>query len=364
LIDRLQAKFCQVVNQARERGDHLLDGNVTAVSWIANACGMSRNSAADRLCVGKQLEEMPQVAQALRAGQISYQATSVICHLRDQLADKGAALNEEEWVGYARQFSIYDLNQLAKVTRHCVDPDGFLRDANEDFERRQLFISQMDGLYVIDGTLDAEGGAALKTAIEALTKRHAPDDDRTPRQRRADALVELVYHAMDGGTLPKRNGVRPHITVTTTLEGLKNELGAAASGLERGMPISSKTVQRLACDGCLCRVMKADSIPIDVGRATRAVSPSQKRALTARDQHCRFPGCDRPVSWTNPHHIEFWARGGSTSLPNLVSLCYYHHRCVHEGEWQVVKAGQGFRFIPPDRVVTRRARLPGVRWAA
>jgi hypothetical protein len=364
LIDRLQAKFCQVANRARERGDHLLNGNVTAVGWIANTCGMSRNSAGDRLCVGKQLGELPKVAEALRTGQISYQAASVICHLRDKLGERGAELNEEQWVDYGSRFSIYDLNKLALVTRHCVDPDGFLRDANEDFERRQLFISQMNGMYVIDGTLDAEGGAALKTAIDALTKRHAPDDDRTPRQRRADALVELVYHAMDQGTLPKRNGVRPHITITTTLEGLKDELGAAASELEQGMPVSSQTVQRLACDGCLCRVLKADSIPIDVGRVTRAVSPSQKRALRARDKHCRFPGCDRPVSWTSPHHIEFWARGGSTNLPNLLSLCFFHHRCVHEGEWQVIKAGQEFRFIPPDRIVTRRTRLPAERWAA
>ena len=364
LIDRLQAKFCQVVNRARERGDHLLEGNVTAVGWIANSCGLSRNSAADRLCVGKQLEVLPKIAEALRSGQVSYQATSVICHLSEQLGDKGVELNQEEWIGYARQFSIHDLYKLARVTRHCVDPDGFVKDANEDFEQRQLFISQMNGMYVIEGTLDAEGGAALKTAIDGLTKRHAPDDERTPRQRRADALVEIVYHAMDQGTLPKRNGVRPHISITTTVEGLKDELGAAASELEQGIPISSKTVQRLACDGSLSRVIKADSIPIDVGRATRAISPSQKRALRARDQHCRFPGCDRPVSWTSPHHIEFWGRGGSTNVPNLVSLCYYHHRCVHEGGWQVVKAGQGFRFIPPDTVVARRARFPASRWAA
>jgi hypothetical protein len=123
-------------------------------------------------------------------------------------------------------------------------------------------------------------------------------------------------------------------------------------------------VERLACDGCLSRVLMADSQVIDVGRATRSVSPSQKRALRARDKHCRFPGCDRPVSWTSPHHIEFWARGGATNLPNMVSLCYFHHRCVHEGEWQVVKAAGGFKFIPPERVVMRRLRGSPVRWAA
>jgi len=168
--------------------------------------------------------------------------------------------------------------------------------------------------------LDPVGGAALKTAIDSLSKRHAEDDERTPRQRRADALTEIVLHAMDEGKLPKRNGVRPHITVTTTLEGLKGELGAPASQLEHGMPISSKTVERLACDGCLSRVLMADSVVIDVGHATRSVSPSQRRALRVRDKHCSFPGCDRPVSWTSPHHVEFWSRGGPTNMSNLISL--------------------------------------------
>src|SRR4029077_14001219 len=127
-----------------------------------------------------------------------------------------------------------------------------------------------------------ESGAALKTAIDGLAKRLGQDDKRSPKQRRVDAFTEIVYKALDEGRLPRRNGVRPHITVTTTLEGLKGELGAAASELEHGMPISSKTVQRLACDGTLSRVLKADSIVTDVGRVTRAVSPATRRALKAQ----------------------------------------------------------------------------------
>jgi hypothetical protein len=169
---------------------------------------------------------------------------------------------------------------------------------------------------------------------------------------------------MDEGKLPRRNGVRPHITVTTTVEGLKGELGAAASELESGMPVSSKTVQRLACDGTLCRVLTADSVVVDVGRATRAISPAHRRALKARYRGCCGPGCDRPINWTTPHHIEFWSRGGPTNLSNLLPLCYYHHRLVHEGGWHVIKAGEGVQFIQPDRVIVRRARGPGLRWAA
>ena len=70
------------------------------------------------------------------------------------------------------------------------------------------------------------------------------------------------------------------------------------------------------------------------------------------------------VAWPNRHHIVFWASGGETKLSNLVLLCYHHHRQVHEGGWQVVRAGGELRFVPPEQMVPIRARGPGVRWAA
>jgi len=364
VIDRLQGALCKVVERARRRGDQLANGHYSAVSFVMSTCNLSQGPASDRLCVGKHLESMPKVAGALSDGEIGYQSVSVICHLREKLGKQAELLDEEEWIRYARENSIKSLGQLSDHMRYVIDPDGFDKDTEENYEERFLHISEMKGMYHLDGVIDPEGGAALKSAVDALAKRLGQDDVRTSKQRRADALTEIVYHAMEAGTLPRRNGARPHITVTTTLEGLKGELGAAASELQTGTPVSSKTVQRLACDGTLCRVLKADSVVVDVGRATRSASPAQWRALKARHQTCSGPGCDRPVNWTSPHHIEFWSHGGPSDLTNLLPLCYYHHRLVHEGGWQVVKAGEGVKFIPPDRVIARRNRGPGMRWAA
>ena len=221
-----------------------------------------------------------------------------------------------------------------------------------------------DGTYAIDGVLSPECGAAAKTALDPLSKPRGPEDDRSGGQRTHDAFAEVLHHAMDQGTLPRRNGVRPHLTVTTTLEALKGEVGVPPSDLEFGLPISSKTMERIACDSTVSRVLLADSMVIDVGRATRVTSAPMRRALRVRDKGCRFPGCDRPVNWTSPHHIDFWGRGGQNNLANQVLLCHYHHRLVHEGGWQVIKAGREFRFLPPEQFVIRRARAPGMRWAA
>src|ERR1700737_4323457 len=70
-VDRLQLKLCRVVNQSKQNGDHLLTG-MSAVGWVAETCALSRNSASDRLCVGEQIESMPQVAEALNAGATGY----------------------------------------------------------------------------------------------------------------------------------------------------------------------------------------------------------------------------------------------------------------------------------------------------
>jgi hypothetical protein len=289
----------------------------------------------------------------------------LLCHLRDQLGDKRELFVEDEMLEHARNLSVASLRYLCRYARHVADPDGFFNEAEADYSRRRLDISQMgDGMYCLDAILDPECGAALRTALDSLAKRLGPDDDRSHKQRMADSLSELVHHAMDEGRLPRRNGVKPHLNLTTTIEGLKNEVGAPPADLELSLPISTRTLERIACDCTMSRVLLADSMVIDVGRATRVVSAPMRRALRTRDRGCRWPGCDRQVNKSTPHHIIAWARGGPNKLPNLVLLCYFHHRLVHEGGWQVVKAGREFRFVPPDRVVFRRARGPGIRWAA
>jgi hypothetical protein len=364
VIDSLEGDFSSKVRTFQVTGGHLAEGAVSVVAWIRNNCKMSGTSAADRLCVGKELEALPRIAEALESGEIGYQSTAVLCHLREQLEDKRDLFVEDEMLDMARIHNVSELRLLCRYARYAADPDGFCRDEEESFDRRRLHISPLaDGTQVIDGVLDPVGGAAVRTALEALAASGS-EDGRKHSQRMADALVELTHHAMDEGRLPSRGGVKPHISLTTGLEALKGELGAPAVDLDFSLPVSGRTLERFACDCSMSRVLLADSQVIDVGRATRIVSGPTRRALRARDKGCRFPGCDRPTSWTSAHHIEFWSRGGRTNLRDLISVCHFHHRLVHEGGWQVVKVDREVRFVPPERTWARRARGPGVRWAA
>lgn len=363
LIDSLERKFCELVHQAVERGDHVQQGR-SAVSFVSDTCRMSRTAAADRLVVGEQLRSLPRIAEALGEGEIGYQAASAICHLSDQLGERRDHIVENDWIGFAQRFSLKQLRYLTFEARHVWDPDGAEISEEDLHDSRYLNVSELGRMYRLDGMLDSEGGAALTAAIRALAMPLGAADSRRPQQRRADALVDLARVAMDGARLPKRSGVRPHLTVTTTIEALKGEAGAPASRLQGEMPISRHTVQRLACDGTLSRVLRAGSVVTDVGRSTRAVSGSQRRALNARYRGCCGPGCDRPLSMTDVHHIEFWGRGGASDLRNMLPLCWFHHRLVHEGGWQVIRAGDGIEWVPPDSALLRRARAPGRYWAA
>lgn len=365
VIDSLEKTFSTMADTFRRRGGHLASGHPSAVAWLRDNCKLSSTSAADRLCVGKEMAGYEQLSNAVDEGQIGFQSAAALCHLLDQVGDKREHLDLDELLAYSAPMGVQQVRQLCHGVRRTVDPEGAERDDELDFETRNLKVSQIgDGMYVLDAILDPVGGAAVKTALEALALSGGKDR-RKHRQRMADAMVELANHALDSGVLPARRGVKPHVNVTATLEALRGLPGGASI---EGTPISQKTLDRVACDCTISRVVLADSVVIDVGRATRVVSPAMRRGLRARDEHCRFPGCDRPISWTTPHHIELWCEGGNTRVRDLVSLCHYHHRLVHEGGWQVVRVGADYRFIPPERppvfVPHWRARGPGVRWAA
>src|SRR5579859_65123 len=366
VIDALEVEFSRSARAFQLQGGHLAHGFPCVVSWLRQNCKMSGTSAADRVCVGKELESLPHTSEALAAGRLGFQSAAVICHLYEQAEERREHLDEEALVVHAEQMGVAEVRDLCRRVRYAVDPEGSRRDEEFNFSRRRLHISALsDGMHVIDAILDPVGGAAVKTALEALATS-ATRDGRKHSQRMADALVEMAHHAMDEGRLPTKRGVRAHLNVSTTLEALQGLPGAGASELE-SMPISQQTLERLSCDCTVSRVMFAESVPIDVGRATRTIHPATRRALRARDKHCRWPGCDRPINWTSPHHIEFWGHGGETKPPNLLSLCWFHHRLVHEGGWQVVKAGEEFRFIPPPQTSVLkewRARGPGYRQAA
>jgi 5-methylcytosine-specific restriction protein A len=127
--------------------------------------------------------------------------------------------------------------------------------------------------------------------------------------------------------------------------------------------LSPTDLRMLACDARVVPiVMNGAGQPVDVGRAMRTVPDGLRRAVAARDRGCAFPGCDRPPSWADVHHVTPWEELGATALHNCVMLCHFHHRLLHSGSGWVVRIRGGHaEFVPPkliDRTQTARRQPP------
>ena len=313
-------------------------GYATPIDWIRFNCHVTSNVAADLIAVGKNLQRMPESVQALSNGEIGFAHVKAMARTANAV---GTKFDEDALLEKARENSPGKFYYICNHYRHAADRKGFEAEQAELVEDRKLWISKCDdGTVLLSGTFDPEGGAAILTKLEPAARKSGAHDDRSREKRLGDALVEVV----SGG------GSQAQIQVTSSVETLLGLVGAPAADMEHSsVPISAKTVERLACDSSIARILlDSESTVIDVGRSKRVVSEPARRALTARDGHCRWPGCERPASWSAAHHVVHWIHGGTTDLDNLILLCHRHHWMVHEGNWQIVRGDDGRMLtIPP-----------------
>ena len=366
VIDRLKLDFsrdaARLADQfATENAGDFLDAP-TAGEWIRHNCKTTGSVAYDAINVGEQLHRLSKCADAVAAGTIGFAHLSVIARTAKALDGLRTepAFSEDELLERAKESSAGRLWHYCMRLRHALDPEGVAQEQRIAVEERRLQFSVWDdGSVLISGRLDPVGGAAVRTALEPLAQPMGEGDDRCLEHRQGDAIVELSLHSLDAGLVPQHASQRPHLQVTTTLETLQGLPGSPAADMEFSTPISSITVQRLACDGNIARVVFGpDSVVVDVGRAARVVSGAARRALNARDQHCRWPGCERTASWSAAHHVVHWTQGGKTDLSNLLLLCHRHHWMVHEGGWKLARSDDDrVLAIPPTYDYWRSAQL-------
>ena len=306
------------------------DGYLSVASWLASRFKVGWGAAREHVRVARSLEEMPVTREALEAGDISLSGVKVLVATRE-VDPEAFARSEETLVEAARIHSMNDLGRVAAYWRQAVEREHATEGEEKLRADRRLHASvSLLGMVRVDGNLDPETGETLLTALGAVLDaeaRSGGEDARTPAQRRADALGEVCRQWLDGAGRPTVAGERPHVTVTVGAEAL----GASPSELDHVGPVGPETARRIACDASVMRVIMAGgSEPLDVGRRTPVVRPAMRRAVIVRDRHCRFPGCDRPHTWCDAHHVVHWADGGDTAVPNLLLLCRRHHRMVHD----------------------------------
>ncbi len=354
-IDPMEAVFAAGVRRFDKSGEYKADGALSLTAWLRWKCKLSGGAAMERVEIARQLEKLPGTQAAFANGEVGFQHVAVLAHTAEHVGAAAVRKGETSLLQSARTMDPGQFTTVAKNFEHRIDAAGALAEANRAFERRYLHVGEpQDGLVRLDGLLDAEGCATLRTALQPFM-RPTKDDDRSYGQRQHDALIELCRRG--SGSKRDGSGPRAQLIIRASVDTLAGVPGAPAGELEGGGTVPAETVQRYACDSAIVRITGRGELDHELNHASRTIPASTRRALEARDGHCVFPGCMRPPIWCDGHHLLWWTRGGPTTLPNLGLLCRPHHRMVHEEGWTLVREKDGrFTAIPPARRVLPSAR--------
>jgi uncharacterized protein DUF222 len=221
--DRLESIFAEGLRRFDKSGEYVAGGALDLVAWLRSNCKLSGGAAAEHVGVARQLEHLPQTQKAFANGELGYQHVAVMARTAEHVGVAAVRQAEANLLKAAQTMDPGQFTGVAKHFEHRVDAEAALAEANRAHERRYLHLSEpKDGLVRLDGLLDTEGGAILRTALNA-GMLPGKDDDRTPGQRRADALVGLCRRKAGGSA--DGSGPRPHLVIRASPETL---LGAAA----------------------------------------------------------------------------------------------------------------------------------------
>jgi hypothetical protein len=321
-------------------------GTRTCAHWLNWKCGMAVGVAREKLRVAHALATLPQISAAMERGSLSYSKAREITRVANPE-------NESFLLNIAEHGTAQHVEKLVRGYRRCLEVEELSRAARQQQNRRVSVRHDEDGSVVLHCVLPAEVGVKVIRAIDIAAEDVPPgtSGEVIPyRVRRADALSLVAESFLEHGASESDGGDRFQIVVHVAEETLRTRT-AGCCQLEDGPSTAAETARRLACDASVVPLFEnVDGEPLDLGRKTRTVSPALRRALKSRDKGCRFPGCAN-ARYIDFHHVKHWANGGETKPSNLISLCTFHHRCVHEGGFRIELLDDG-----AVRVVNPRGR--------
>ncbi|HEX7165444.1 MAG TPA: DUF222 domain-containing protein [Acidimicrobiales bacterium] len=323
---------------------------------VTAEAGMSRRDAGRVATRAKRMARLPAMSAAWRDGALSSAQVDAVLAV---FTDTTAGLLGEHEESLVPTLSSLPANDVTRVMREWRARAVAELDAEPaiDTRERRLHVPPVGDAWAIDGTLDADSGAIVATAIRLATTTDAPGEPaRTAAERRADALVDICRFYLDHQRVRPGGRHRPHLNILVDVE--KLEAGRRGETVD-GMAIAADTIARLLCDSVAHRVVTARSAVLDYGTSTRTIPTPLWNAIVIRDRHGRFPGCDRPPNWCEGHHIRHVEHGGPTEVNNLVLLCTRHHHLLHDQHWQAkLLPDATFEVTTPDGT-TRTTRPPG-----
>ncbi len=339
LRNRIEARITAIAGAADEHKDSRVLGAGSTGMLVAVATGANPAVGSATVARGNALQHLPGVAASFAAGHISGAHVAVICAEAPRIT--GFAAVESHVVTIAQTVEPNELRRLLRLLADQCRPQARDDRAEDLHAKRCLSLSEtLNGMFRIDGYLDPVAGAALRDALAGLMGRTGREDTRTAKQRRADALTDLVA-AGQANTTPL--GIS-HVSVLVDLE----DLSADGAVLEDDSALGTRMLDLLTCTAIVSVILgtrrKGVFVPLGLARGKRTANHHQWRALIARDRGCIR--CGRAPRYCQAHHIHHWRHGGTTDLPNLVLPCNRCHHDLHHGHYTVT-VNRGIPTITP-----------------
>mgnify|MGYP000538831207 FL=1 len=365
-INAANYRFLKLLAEFDRRGAWVDAGIRSCAYWLNWKCGIAMNAAREKVRVARALDDLPEINEAFEKGELSFSKVRAMTRI-------ATAENESNLLMVANYGTAQHMEVLVRAYRlvspQCDADEGIANKVFEDVafgnikssdnkksenqqdQRKVSCYQDDDGMWHIQALLPAEEGGLLVKVLQELGNRLVADsstaqteaslekemepepeieDEKVTAvtsfpQRRADALVAIAEHylATNSGDVASLKASERCQLILHVQEGANLD----------GRWLPPDAARRLACDTSF-RVVKEDEYGnvLDLGRRSRIISSAMSRALSIRDGGCQFPGCCE-TRYVDGHHIKHWADGGETKLDNLVTLCRYHHRELHKGNY-------------------------------
>ncbi|MFN8128894.1 MAG: DUF222 domain-containing protein [Candidatus Nanopelagicales bacterium] len=343
LVNQLEAWLTTVAAEADTRKASQVLCAGTTGTMVAAALNTTPSVGSGMVATGRALRDLPAVAEAYRAGAIGTRQVLALQHAAPRIEDFPS--NEPWLVEIASQVDSHELRRLLDVLITQSIPEGADLDHLAQREKRGVSLNErQDGMWKLDGLLDAITGNKLNDLLQPLMAKEGADDPRGPKQRRADALDDVISLARANRSPLGVSG----LTVLVDIDGLPDGFQAA---LEDGNVLGPDTFDLLSCSVAMSVIFGINRPkgfePLQLARTARRASKDQWTALKARDKGC--VRCGKPPRYTEAHHIIHWKDGGLTDLRNLVLLCARCHHDLHLGYFNVIMGDDGIPILIQGR---------------
>jgi hypothetical protein len=321
-VAALQHQQRRILALIDDRKAYTAVGSRDAADWAAGQLGVSRKTASDDLDVAKKLEELPALADKAAAGELGSEQVKPAVDLAATAAANGDERADTTWATNAPAMGVDALKRRAAKARRPGAADHAAARAVRSW--RSWTVGQE---VRFAGSAPIDDGARLLKAIERAMPERDPANPATLEQRQLDGLLALASAAIADDADPDR----ATIVAIVELAAVCDDDPHATAELETGEPLATETARRLVCDSRLSvLVQDREGRAVGIGTTARTVTPALRRALAARDGHCRFGDCTSR-RFLHGHHIHHWP--APTVMSNLALVCYSHHHALHEGGW-------------------------------